>query len=132
MQIKELLLWVPVLFFVVWVFIAPTPETRIQRTCEPINWVGSLATSTTALANEKHTQTSARWSDKLNYSCQYLIWRLLYQDDYLKAVEEGRVIEGADGKAMITESPKPAESELPSRIPPAPKQAAGGEEKEAQ
>lgn len=124
MQIKELLLWVPVLFFVVWVFIAPSPEMRIQRTCEPINWVGNMATSTTALANEKHTQNSARWSDKLNYSCQYLIWRLLYQDDYLKAVEEGRVIEGEDGKPMVTEDTKPAETVEPKRVPPAPKQAA--------
>jgi len=115
-QIKELLIGIPVLFFIFWVFTAPMPEERIVRACEPINWVGNLATSTTALSKEDHTLTAARWSDKLNYSCRYIIWRLLYQDEYLKAVEEGRVLPVAGGDPSV-EPQKP--NEPAGSLPPA-------------
>lgn len=95
--IKEILLGIPVLCFVFWVFIAPIPANRIERVCEPINWVGNIATTTTALTTEGHTATSVRWSDKLNYSCKYMVWRLFYQEAYNKAVEAGEVkpVDGA-------------------------------------
>ncbi|GBG14399.1 TonB-dependent receptor [Novimethylophilus kurashikiensis] len=91
MQIKELLFGVPILFFIIWIFAAPVPQDRISRACEPINWVGNVATSTTALSAESHTATTARWSDKLDYSCQFLIWRLFYQADYNKAIAAGLI-----------------------------------------
>ncbi len=95
MQIKELLFGIPLLLFVVWIFLAPTPSTRIERACEPINWVGNLATSTTALTKEDSTATAATWSAQLNYSCQYMIWRLFYQEDYNAAIRAGRIKPGA-------------------------------------
>lgn len=116
MQIKELLIGLPVLFFIFWVFIAPMPEERIVRACEPINWVGNLATSTTALSKEDHTLTAARWSDKLNYSCRYIIWRLLYQDEYLKAVQEGRVVPVA-GEKTVEPQPVQQEAVKPDALP---------------
>lgn len=91
MQVKEMLFGIPVLFFIVWIFAAPMPEARISRVCEPINWIGNVATSTTALSAESHTATTARWSDKLNYSCKYAVWRLFYQEDYNKAVAAGLI-----------------------------------------
>lgn len=121
-QIKELLIGIPVLFFIFWVFTAPVPEERIVRACEPINWVGNLATSTTALSKEDHTLTAARWSDKLNYSCRYIIWRLLYQDEYLKAVQEGRVVPVA-GEKTVEPQPTQQEAVEPDASPaPAPQQ----------
>lgn len=101
MQIKELLLGIPILFFVFWVFTAPIPQERISRACQPIQWVGNIATSTTALSSTDHTQASVRWSDKLNYSCQYLVWRLLYQDEYSKAMEAGLVRLDAKGNPIV-------------------------------
>lgn len=98
-QIKELLLGLPILVFVLWVFAAPVPQERIARVCEPVNWVGNLATSTTALSSANNTSTTARWSDKLNYSCRYMVWRLVYQDDYTKAVAAGLVKPAATGQA---------------------------------
>ena len=91
MSIKEILLGIPVLMFVWWVFTAPVPQQRIERVCEPINWVGNIGTSATALATDTHTSTAERWSDKLDYSCQYMIWRLLYQKDYNAAVAAGLI-----------------------------------------
>lgn len=109
MQIKEILIGIPILFFVFWIFTAPLPQERISRVCEPIHWVGNLATSTTALSSAKHTETSARWSDKLNYSCQYLIWRLFYQDDYNNAIKAGLIAAPATDPAPASTEPAQGE-----------------------
>lgn len=105
-SIKEILIGIPVLCFVFWVFTAPIPSTRIERFCEPINWIGNVATSSTALAVEGHTATTVRWSDKLNYSCKYMVWRLFYQEAYNKAVDAGLV-----PAAKEPVRPAPAETE---------------------
>ncbi|KWA83872.1 hypothetical protein WL29_21130 [Burkholderia ubonensis] len=124
-QVKEILLGIPLVIFVFWVFAAPLPSERIVRVCEPIHWAGNLVTSTTALASEKHTDTSVRWSDKLNYSCQYMVWRLLYQEDYNKAVAAGLVkptdAAKAQAPAAATEAAKVAEAEKPP-VKPQPNQ----------
>lgn len=99
MQIKELLIGIPLLLFILWVFAAPVPQERINRACEPVNWLGNLATSTTALSADNQATTTARWSDKLNYSCRYMTWRLIYQDDYNKAVAAGLVKPAAPAQA---------------------------------
>lgn len=122
MQIKELLLGIPVLIFVFWVFAAPMPSERIVRVCEPIHWVGNLATSSAALSSEKHTETTVRWSDKMNYSCQYMVWRLIYQDDYNRAVKEGLIAapEGAQQQAPAQATPAqtaPAATPAPAQQP---------------
>lgn len=118
-QVKEILLGIPLVIFVFWVFAAPLPSERIVRVCEPIHWAGNLVTSTTALASEKHTDTSVRWSDKLNYSCQYMVWRLLYQEDYNKAVAAGLVKNQDAGKQApaAVDAAKVAEAEKPPTKP---------------
>lgn len=118
MQIKEILISIPLVIFIFWVFSAPLPQARIERVCEPIQWVGNLATSTTALSSERHTGTAMRWSDKLDYSCQYLIWRLFYQDDYNKALAEGRVKVNKDREVQVLEGDQKSEQgETPARDP---------------
>ncbi|KVP65536.1 hypothetical protein WJ96_03990 [Burkholderia ubonensis] len=122
-QVKEILLGIPLVIFVFWVFAAPLPSERIVRVCEPIHWAGNLVTSTTALASEKHTDTSVRWSDKMNYSCQYMVWRLLYQEDYNKAVAAGLIkpADGAKAPNAAAEAAKTAEAEKPP-VQPQPNQ----------
>ena len=129
-QVKEILLGIPLVIFVFWVFAAPLPSERIVRVCQPIHWAGNLVTSTTALASDKHTDTSVRWSDKMNYSCQYMVWRLLYQEDYNKAVAAGLVkpAEGAPATTQASQAANTAEAEKPPVAPqaaPAPAPAAG-------
>lgn len=115
-QVKEILFGIPIVCFVFWVFFAPLPSERIVRVCQPIHWAGNLVTSTTALASDKHTDTSVRWSDKMNYSCQYMVWRLLYQEDYNKAVAAGLVspapgTPGTPATAGTAQAAKPVDSE---------------------
>ena len=118
MQIKELLIGLPILGFVIWVFMAPFPQDRIARSCQPINWVGNVATSTTALSSADNTKSTARWSDKLNYSCQYMVWRLFYQDDYNKAVAQGLI--QPQQPVATTQAPAKAQDEqlLPPNVAP--------------
>lgn len=125
-QVKEILLGIPLVIFVFWVFAAPLPSERISRTCEPIHWAGNLVTSTTALASEKNTGTSVRWTDKMNYSCQYMVWRLLYQDDYNKAVAAG-LVKPVDDKAQAAAATAAAtaQAEQPPAQLPAPTPASG-------
>lgn len=117
MQIKELLLGIPVLIFVFWVFSAPLPSERIERVCQPIHWVGNLAVSTTALSADKHTETSVRWSDKLNYSCQYMVWRLFYQDEYNKALAAGLITPNGAPVAPASTSPAAPSAQTPAQAP---------------
>lgn len=118
LNVKELLLSIPLLVFILWVFSAPIPQQRIERVCQPINWVGNLATSSTALATDGHTETAVRWSDKLSYSCQYMVWRLFYQEEYNRAVKEGRVVVDQPAQTPV-EDGTPTEADAPKDDAPA-------------
>lgn len=107
--IKEILLGIPIVCFIFWVFTAPLPQARIERVCQPITWAGNIVTSTTALTTDSHTSTSVRWSDKMNYSCQYMVWRLFYQEEYNKAVEAG-LVKPAEGASQANDAPTPEKS----------------------
>lgn len=126
LDVKELLIGIPVLVFSLWIFAAPLPQVRIERGCQPINWIGNMATSTTALATEGHTETAVRWNDKLTYSCQYMIWRLFYQEAYNQAIKEGRVVAvtGAVATPALPGASAPVGSPPPVPeavgVPPAP------------
>jgi hypothetical protein len=126
-QVKEILLGIPLVIFVFWVFAAPLPSERIARTCQPIHWAGNLVTSTTALASEKNTGTSVRWTDKMNYSCQYMVWRLLYQEDYNKAVAAGLVkpADDTNAQAAAATAARTAQAEQPPAQLPASTPASG-------
>lgn len=118
--IKEILIGIPVVCFVFWVFTAPLPQTRIERVCQPIHWVGNVVTSTTALTTDNHTATSVRWSDKLNYSCQYMVWRLFYQEEYNEAVKAGLVRPAADSEQAQDAPTAEKTTTLPSKGKEAP------------
>lgn len=117
MQVKEIVIGIPLLLFVLWIFAAPFPQERIARTCEPVNWIGNIATSTTALSAEDHTETSVRWSDKLNYSCRYMVWRLIYQDAYNQAVKDGLITPAATIAAETAKTPAATAPSNPASAP---------------
>jgi hypothetical protein len=51
----------------------------------------------------------------MNYSCQYMVWRLLYQDDYNKALAAGLVKPANDvnAQAAATTAAHTAQAEQP-------------------
>lgn len=76
--------------FALWVVIAPNGEARINRTCEPVNWAGSLSVSVGQLIFPNNQNSVQNFFDKGNYSCRFIVWRLIYEGRYL---EEGAVNE---------------------------------------
>lgn len=70
------------LFFVGWIFLGPSGGARIERGCQPIGWAGNVITSMSALAVPSQQIRIAGWFDKFEYGCQYMSWRMFYEDEY--------------------------------------------------
>jgi hypothetical protein len=75
------------LAFVVWIFMASDGQARIARTCRPLLWTGNVAVSLTAFAVPSEAEAVQKWSNKFDYGCRYVVWRLIYQDDYNKYMQ---------------------------------------------
>lgn len=69
--------------FALWVAVAPGGEQRIIRTCEPVNWAGNLTVSIGQLIFPEYQDSVQEFFDKGNYSCRFVVWRLIYEDRYL-------------------------------------------------
>lgn len=76
------------LVFVAWIFMAVNGSTRIERGCRPIGWAGNVTVSLTALVLPSEQTDVQRWMQKAEYSCQYAVWRLIYQADYNRAIAQ--------------------------------------------
>lgn len=96
------------LAFVVWVFISPNPSKRIDRVCAPIEVVGNATTSLTSLVLPQHQVRMDRWFKKFDYGCEFLTWRMVYQDEYNEYLRNKEMADTAKLKAM-TQLPSEAE-----------------------
>ncbi len=108
-----------ILAFILWIFLGAAPQ-RIERTCAPIGWMGNVTVSLAALVTPNYQKPVQRWFDKFTYGCQYTVWRLFYQDDYLKFVESQQTEEAklkAAEAGGITPSPAADKKALPPPIP---------------
>lgn len=103
--------------FIAVVFLSTDPHNRIKRACSPISWVGNVVTSLTALVMPQHQERVDGWFDNLDYSCQYMTWRLFYQEDYNKWVESQKQASQPAGVAPITKGKVVSSS--PLAVPPA-------------
>lgn len=75
------------LVWVAWIVLATGHDERIERTCQPVLWVGNVFTSLVALTASDYQDTVEGAFESADYGCRYTVWRLVYEDDYLKAVE---------------------------------------------
>lgn len=99
--------------FVGWVLIAGQPTKRIDRVCAPVEWTGNLSTSLAALVVPQYQMNLKQWFDKMDYGCEYLVWRLLYQDDWNKfqAAQAAQKGKKPDAQQAAAEPKQPAASE---------------------
>ncbi|OCX68141.1 hypothetical protein A6M27_17035 [Acidithiobacillus thiooxidans] len=100
--------------FIVWVFLAPNPDVRIDRACAPVQWGGNVVTSLAALSTPELELQVQTGMNKMTYGCEYSIWRLFYQADYnkyliAKAAAQAKAV-GAARSAAPTESAVPTQS----------------------
>lgn len=96
--------------FVAWVFLAGTPQGRIKNVCAPIGWTGNVVVSLSALVLPDQQTTIQGYFNRFEYGCQFLTWRLFYQEDYNKYLAQQR----ANGLNKVA----PAKSES-GPLPPA-------------
>lgn len=76
------ILGVLVLLYIGWVFLAGHPSERIDRGCRPIGWAGNVLTSVAAVAAPSFAQATHRVFKNTEYTCQYAVWRLMYEREW--------------------------------------------------
>ena len=131
--------------FIGWIFLAPTAEGRLQRSCQPVNWVGNVFVSLAALfggelddgpplrprhrdvlrdgpagAQEKPADVvtkTRRTFDKATYTCRYTLWRLAYEEDYKAAVKKMQDEQAARDAAARDAAAKNLEPAVPVPVP---------------
>ena len=83
------LLGIAFIVFLVWIFFASMPEYRLERACKPVNWFGNLTESFISLTIPDKLTATTEIFHSLEYSCQYALWRLFYEADFLEQQRYG-------------------------------------------
>lgn len=102
------------LAFVAWVFVASTPQERIANACRPIGWAGNVVVSVSALVLPSQQATVQGYSNKVEYGCQYLTWRLFYQERYNAWNAQQQT---SRTQKQVVPAPAPAPSSAPAAVP---------------
>jgi hypothetical protein len=99
---KYLGLWgfVGLVLYAGYVLLADSPLGRIERTCLATEWANTTVSSVASLfSDEAETRTEVAMGE-LTLSCQYLVFRQFYKDEYerMKAAREAaEAAAAADG-----------------------------------
>lgn len=70
--------------YIGWIFIAGEPTVRMDRACRPVEWTGNMAVSLAALTYPSGQRKTQLAFENMDYGCEYSLWRLFYESDYLK------------------------------------------------
>lgn len=105
------------LVFVGWVFLAGTPQGRIQNVCRPIGWTGNVIVSFSALVLPDQQSKLQGYFKQFEYGCQFTSWRLFYQDAYNTWLDAngGQVGPTAAPSAAPVQSAQPAPAPAPAK-----------------
>ena len=91
-MIRELVLFLGTLMFLGWVFLASTPQERMDRSCSWVGGTGALVEATGEVFTSPGSDTVLtirEYTNKLEYGCQYIIWRAFYaHPDQIDTAEE--------------------------------------------
>ena len=108
------------LAFVVWIFLAGNPSQRIENACRPIGWTGNAVTSLAALALPSQQENSQKWFNKFEYGCQYMTWRLFYQEAYNKYMAQQAAEAAAQSAPAASAAASAASAPVAKPASPAP------------
>lgn len=70
-------LWL-ILLLAGYILIAPSPEARIVRICEPVNWFGRVVSSFTLLVAPGSAGSVQAQMLSMEHGCQSLVFRQMY------------------------------------------------------
>lgn len=90
-------LWL-ILLFVGYVLIAGTPEARIVRLCEPVNWAGRAFESVTLLVVPEKGSAVRNSMNSTERGCHAVIYRQIYPEQY-KAAAAAAQAQAAEAEA---------------------------------
>lgn len=82
-----------ILFFIasmVWfgaILITTDPQSRMDRTCVPVEYAKRASTAALLLVNDEWAQGSDKMFNELLYGCRFVIWRMFYESDWDKSTE---------------------------------------------
>lgn len=97
------------LAFGLFVIVAGSPLSRIERACLPVEWVGRAITSVVSLGGPEPEGRVRVASEEAVLSCQYLIFRQFYRE----ALEEQRAAREAREAAAAEQEPPAAPEPAP-------------------
>lgn len=72
------------MIFFVFVMLGNSPTEKIERSCEPVLWVGNVVESVFLLADSDWSDDVKETTEEIDYSCRYIIWRAFYEEEYLE------------------------------------------------
>lgn len=73
--------------FLAWVFVSTDPHERLNRACQPVDWLGNIVISFEAFVYPEAQEGTKRFFDRTEYMCEYSLWRLVYEKEW-KAYQE--------------------------------------------
>lgn len=113
------------LIWMAWIFIGGTGQQKLDRACRFNEWTGNLVTSLAELSFPSTTKQVQYFWQRIDYGCEYTLWRLIYEDDYKAAVaaQEAAAVPvagGAPSAQQGTQASAQAEDGMQGLTPPAP------------
>lgn len=72
------------LVFALWIVLATSSVTRIERACQPFLWMGKFIESVFLLTYKKGAEAAVETSNEFDYGCRYTIWRFFFEEEYLE------------------------------------------------
>jgi hypothetical protein len=115
-------LWL-ILLFAGYVLVAGTPEGRIVRLCEPVNWGGRVFESLTLLVVPQSAPGVRNSVNSTERGCHAVVYRQIYPEQYQAAkdaAEKNAVAKEASAKGVAATDKKEAAPQVPAE----PKKAA--------
>ena len=67
-----------------------SPEEKAKRFCDPLELLGEITVAGAALISEPTKAKTEEFKISTVYSCQYMFWKVVYEEKYLKEIEELR------------------------------------------
>lgn len=80
-----------ILIFAVWCLMGANRSMQMERACRPVGWFGNVTVSIVAVTAGSWVKSVAHSFDKVDYTCQYALWRLFYERAWQQAIQDGKI-----------------------------------------
>ncbi len=78
----QLIIFVSVMAFVGWVFIAETPLDRLDHTCRPVHWLGTATSSLVSVVSTSGEEKVNEFFESGVHHCKMIAWKQFYESRF--------------------------------------------------